>query len=257
MDQAVPSRTLAEGVYAQLRMDILHGRLRPGDRLRIEKLRDTYRVGATPLREALSRLSSFGLVIAEGQRGFRVAAVSVEDLLDVTRTRAWIETLALRLAIANGDRDWEADILAAAHRLGGHSPTPADGHGLDADWDRANRAFHTALVSACRSAHLMAFRELLYDLSDRYRRLSLRDGLVGRDLAAEHAGIMDAVMNRDADRAVGLVLDHFLETTRITLASDPATSANAPAMMARLREDILTGSGSPLLAALPSARDRP
>ena len=85
--------------------------------MHIGRLQKAYKVGATPLREALSKLTSLDLVTAQGQRGFRVAPVSVENLIDVTRMRAMLEIAALRLALASGDRDWEATIVAAEHRL--------------------------------------------------------------------------------------------------------------------------------------------
>ena len=109
--------TFAERAFHLLHADILSAKLRPGQKMKVETLREMYGLGATPLREALSKLSSLDLVTAEGQRGFRVAPVSIENLLDVTQTRAWIESVALRAAIAAGDRGWEAEILAAAHRL--------------------------------------------------------------------------------------------------------------------------------------------
>lgn len=243
MERDLKSKTLAELAFQHLREDILRAKLRPGEKIHIERMSEGYGVGATPLREALSRLSSMGLVTVEGQRGFRVAPVSIQNLLDITKTRAWIEGTALRAAIARGDRDWEADILAAAHRLSGFSPT--DMAGLTDQWNRANRLFHNALVAACDSPQLMAFRELLYDQSDRYRRLSVRDGLAGRDLGAEHRTIMEAALARDAERAIEHVHDHFLETTRTILSAYVAGEADARKVMDQLRKDIRAGAGVP------------
>jgi GntR family carbon starvation induced transcriptional regulator len=109
--------TQAEEAFDRLRQDILTVKFRPGERMHVVRLRTAYGLGATPLREALSKLSSLELVTAEGQRGFRVAPVSIANLLDITKTRAWVEGAALRVAIANGDRHWESQIMAAAHRL--------------------------------------------------------------------------------------------------------------------------------------------
>ena len=117
MSAELHSQTLAELAYHQLRTDILEGRHAPNSKLRIDALRELYGMGATPLREALSKLSAQGLVNAEGQRGFSVAQTSIQQLLDVTRSRVWVESIALRAAIANGNRDWEAEIVAAEYRL--------------------------------------------------------------------------------------------------------------------------------------------
>src|SRR5882757_6335797 len=109
----VAASTFAEHAFNLLHADIVKAKLRPGEKMHVERLRETYGVGATPLREALSKLSSLDLVTAEGQRGFRVAPVSIANLLDITRTRAWVEALALRASVARGDRAWDAEVLAA------------------------------------------------------------------------------------------------------------------------------------------------
>ena len=79
-DDANASRTLIERAYAQLRDDIIEGRLAPGEKLRVEHLKDRYGVGAGTLREAITRVVSDALAVAEGQRGFRVAPISMADL---------------------------------------------------------------------------------------------------------------------------------------------------------------------------------
>jgi GntR family transcriptional regulator, carbon starvation induced regulator len=233
--------TFAEHAFNVLHADIVTAKLRPGEKMHVEKLRDVYGVGATPLREALSKLSSLELVTAEGQRGFRVAPVSMANLLDVTRSRAWIEGIALRAAIAGGDRRWEAEILAAAHRLRGCPKS--DGECLSEDWYRDNRAFHDALVAACQSPQIMGFRAQLYDLSDRYRRLSVRNGLAGRDFDAEHQLIMDAAFARDADAAVFHTVNHFVETTRVIVSGEFDSVQEVDRAIATLRADIWTALG--------------
>lgn len=235
--------TLSVQAFGRLRADILSAKLRPGEKMLVERLREAYGVGATPLREALSKLSSLELVVAEGQRGFRVAPVSTENLLDITRTRTWVEAFALRASIANGDRVWEANVLAAAHRLKGCAKS--DGEGLSDEWYQENRAFHDALVGACRSPQTMIFRAQLYDLSDRYRRLSVQNGLGGRDFDVEHQRIMDAALAHDAEAAIGFTVEHFVETIRIILSGDPAGRDGVDHIIETLRRDIRAGVGSP------------
>ena len=232
--------TLAEAAFTRLRADILGVKFRPGERMHVERLRNEYGVGATPLREALSKLSSLELVVAEGQRGFRVAPVSIENLLDITKTRAWIEGAALRSSIAAGDRQWEGQIVAAAHRL--KNCPKSDGAKLSDEWYRENREFHDALVDACDSRQTKAFRAQLYDLSDRYRRLSVRSGLSGRDFDAEHQRIMDAALERDADAAVSFTVEHFIETSRVILADEIKDEAEVARTIAALRHDIRAGT---------------
>jgi DNA-binding GntR family transcriptional regulator len=231
--------TFAEDVFLRIRADILSAKLLPDEKMQLEKLKGSYHVGATPLREALSKLTSLNLVVAEGQRGFRVAPVSIADLLDITKTRAWVESVALRAAIAAGDRNWEAEILAAIHRLEGCSPK--SGESLGDDWFRENRFFHDALTSACNSTHIMAYRAHLYDLSDRYRRLSAQVETSDRDLDAEHRKIMDAVLAKDADTAIACIEDHFVETVQAILNNELSSAADVELTIARLRKDIRSG----------------
>src|ERR1700726_3546081 len=115
--EAAGADTLSERAAGILQRDILAGKLPPGSRLAITELAQHYDIGATPLREGLSRLVSRGLIVAIGQRGFRVASVSREDLFDITRMRVVIEVEALGLALENGGDAWEANILSALHQL--------------------------------------------------------------------------------------------------------------------------------------------
>ena len=106
------TRTLTEQTYAELRADIIEGRLMPGSKLRVEHLRQTYAVGAGTLREALTRLVSDALVSAEGQRGFRVSPIAIGDLEDIVQLRVHIETHALRQSIRHGGAAWRAPLRA-------------------------------------------------------------------------------------------------------------------------------------------------
>src|SRR5919205_2613576 len=93
--------TLATTLYDRLRTDLLAGRHEPGGRLAIEALCERYGSGQTPLRQALNRLVADGLVQRREQRGFAVSEVSAADLIEITRTRCWLEEIALRESIAS------------------------------------------------------------------------------------------------------------------------------------------------------------
>ena len=113
----VPKTTLTDQAYSHLREDIVHGKFNPGDKLRIEFLKQTYEVGATPLREALYRLSADGFVQVQGQRGFRVAEMSLSELRDITDLRVVLEGMALIQSVENSDDAWESRVVAAFHHL--------------------------------------------------------------------------------------------------------------------------------------------
>src|SRR3979409_2685402 len=109
--------TLSERAATLVEQDILAGHLAPGARLGIVDLVERYEIGATPLREGLSRLISPGLMVGVRQGVFRVTDVSREDLPDITCMRTAVEIEAVRLAIVNGDDAWEAGILSALHPM--------------------------------------------------------------------------------------------------------------------------------------------
>ncbi|WP_225308335.1 GntR family transcriptional regulator [Hypericibacter terrae] len=212
---------LTQGAYEQLRADLLACRILPGSRLKIQELCARLSVSLGAIREALSRLTSEGLVVAEPQRGFRAAPISQEDLQDLTRVRIEIEGLCLRRAIAVGDVDWESRLVAALHRL---SRTPeraaADPARSSDEWAEAHAAFHVALADGCDSPWLLKLRSQLYDQSERYRRLSVPLTTEKRNIGAEHQGIVDAALARDADKAVALLSAHLGATTRILLTAN-------------------------------------
>src|SRR6202166_3309316 len=146
----IEAATLSERAASLVEQDILAGHLAPGARLGIVDLVQRYEIGATPLREGLSRLISRGLIVGIGQRGFRVTDVSREDLLDITRMRTVVEIEALRLAMAQGDDAWEAAILSALHQMRRHiQRTGNDFREGAPEFDRLHKAFHSALFSAC------------------------------------------------------------------------------------------------------------
>ena len=206
-------KTLVESAYRALRRDIIEGRLPPGEKLRVEHLKDDYGVGAGTLREALSLLIADALVVSQGQRGFRVAPVSLEDFEDITSTRVMLECEALRQSIAMGDDAWEGELLAAFHRL-----TRAEEKRIGSEdreeWEERNRIFHEVLISACPSRWLKHFLSILYQQAERYRRLSLLLKPIPRDIHAEHEELMEAAMKRDAERATAILADHIQLTFR-------------------------------------------
>ena len=178
------------------------------------------------MREALSRLTSEGLVVAEPQRGFRVAPISADELSDLTQVRAQIEGACLERAIAVGDVGWEARLVAAFHRLS-RTPErePGDPQRMNEAWSAAHAAYHEALVAACDSPWLLRLRATLYAQSERYRRLSVPLAEITRDLNREHQDIMDAAFARDGGRARTLMTRHLELTTRILLEQSWATDA--------------------------------
>ncbi|WP_226582573.1 GntR family transcriptional regulator [Acuticoccus sediminis] len=200
-------QTLAQSVQDAIGNDILTGRLAPTTWLRLATLQETYGVGLSPLREAMANLAGRGLVIQEGQRGFRIAPVSQSDFEDLTQTRCHIEGLALRLSIAAGDTDWEAGILAAHHRLKRQPRSPD--RLIDEEWEVLHRAFHLSLVAACHSARLTAIWHSIYDQFDRYRRIAVQASAEHPAVPATHDQLVEAALARDAAGAEAILEVHI------------------------------------------------
>lgn len=211
-------KTLTDSVYSQIREDIIRGKHAPETKLKIEQLKKSYGVGATPIREALSRLSSDGFVVNEGQRGFKSAPISTKDLLDVTELRVMLELKALKKSIEQGDDIWESRVVAAFYQLTKAEKNKSS-ENIDI-WEQRNRDFHEALISACTSDWLIRFYNVLYDQHKRYRNISINSTDTinkDRDLHAEHQRIYDAAIARDADAACAEAENHIRKTAEVSL----------------------------------------
>lgn len=198
-----PPRTLVERAYRALRQDVICGALAPGERLRVEHLKDQYQVGAGTLREALSLLVSDALVTVEGQRGFRVAPMAIEDLEDLTRLRLHIEIEALRQSIRCGTPAWRAGLQRAYDALSAvEQPILPENRQR---WEQLNMQFHEALIAGCGSHWTLNMLQLLARHGERYRRYTM--GLPGatRDVHAEHRDIFEhAMAGREVRAALAL-----------------------------------------------------
>lgn len=221
------TRTLTESAYRSIKNDLLVGAVVPGSKLRIEALRERLGFGASPIREALSRLVAEGLVTTEEQKGFRAAPMSAQEFQEITELRIALELMALREAIKNGGEEWESGIVAAHHRLA-KAEARLKATGSADDFEVRNRDFHDALVAACGSTWLMRLREILYAHSQRYRLRSLVAGAT-RDTPNEHRMMRDATLARDAVRATRLVEQHFRMTLAIFLKEQDAGGSDRPA----------------------------
>lgn len=211
------SRTIASDVFEQLRGDILECRLAPGMRLRFRDLRARYRSGLSPLREALMRLAADDLVILEDHKGFRVAPVSQEELVDLAMTWFELEALAIRQSIKKGDDRWAANIRARFRELSKHRMRTARGQ-LDPEWEPHNLAFHESLYAACGSPSLMRFCRVLSERFSRYRRLWARRLARKRNIGREHEELCRAVLNRDTAAAIAALRTHRMTTIQDLLA---------------------------------------
>lgn len=210
--------SLTRLAYEQLRNDLLHGHWPPGKKLLMHELRTRYRTGASPLREALNRLATEGLVVHSDQRGFSAALVSAERLRDLVRTRIEIESLAIRQAFGRRSSEWEEALVLAFHRL---SRTPRssqeDSYLENPEWERLHRAFHMTIVGNCGSPLLLGFCEQLYDQAYRYRQLAATRAYPRRHERDEHQAMLDAILGKDLEQVLSWLTVHYERTERFVL----------------------------------------
>jgi DNA-binding GntR family transcriptional regulator len=229
-----PKQTLGAAISAKLRDDIMNGRLRPGERLMFPDLCKRYGASVGVTREALASLAAEGVVQTQAHQGYVVRPLSAEDLTELTAARVALEPMVLRQSIADGDVQWESRVVAAHHVLI-RTPRelPDDPLHVTNEWAAAHEALHAALFSGCANKRLLMMTQMLATDSALYRRWS-PPFESDRDVAAEHAALVQAAIERHPDRAADLLVAHVAHTAQILIThsheiggspADPAPSA--------------------------------
>ena len=204
-------------VYERLRQDLLHGDLKAGDKLAVAALSKRYAFGASPVREALSRLSAEGLVEQIDQRGFRAAALDFAELPVLTQTRCELESLALRQSIALKNKAWEDALVIIIHHL---AKTPrslsVDTYVRNPVWEDLHAQFHSTLIANCPSRWLKQFCGALTGEAFRFRQVAASKSYAKRDEHTEHMALFQASIDGNADQAVALLQAHYKRTSVLT-----------------------------------------
>ncbi len=207
LQDAVDIPTIGEKTYRRIRADIVFGRLAPGERLTLDRMRDAYATSVSTLREVLNRLSSEGLIIAEGSRGFEVMPISAGDLREVAAMRCLLESHAMRESFEVGDLEWEGAVVAAHHKLASMERKMSEGERAMAEtWKRYDWEFHHALISACRSKVLLETHATIYDRYLRYQMIAAV--YRGNVAATEHRRLLECALKRDWKAAQATLTKH-------------------------------------------------
>ena len=214
--------SLSQYAYRQLRSELLSGKLAPGAKIKISDVGETLSINLSAVREALSRLSADGLVVALPQRGFRVAEVSVSELRDLTSTRIAIDQLCIRKAAANPDIAWETSLVAATHQLMRTAKMAPGSSEPSSAWRDAHTEFHRALIGGCQSVWLTKIHDQLFAQAERYQRLSVRGPGSRRTIDTEHKALADAMLARKADLCCDLIAAHYQKTADLVIKSGVA-----------------------------------
>jgi len=195
--------TAQEAVLAELRRMLVTGELAPGSPVRQEALAERLGVSRVPLREALKVLEGEGHVVYAAHRGYVVAELSVDDLVEVYRLRELLEAEAIRAAVARLV-DSDVDALRAA----AGAVDDADASGDVAAITAANRAFHFLLFDAAGMPRLTRTLRQLWDATDVYRSVYFSEAPNRARVHDEHASLIEALARRDADAAVAAQAAH-------------------------------------------------
>jgi GntR family carbon starvation induced transcriptional regulator len=210
--------------------DIRTGVLAPGYKLRIADLRKRYGIGASPLREALSLVTSLGYATAESHRGYRVAEVSAGDLADITRAREIIETGMLRESMLAHNDEWAIGIVTARERLRRlalKSPGRMDGSEFIRS---AHKQLHIALVAGCASKRLAGMQSLLFDQAGRYRDIMIGKVPSPQHFFETHEALVQTILSGDVEKACEELREHLRRTLNVVymepdISADPAGHA--------------------------------
>jgi DNA-binding GntR family transcriptional regulator len=193
--------------YAELRTRILTGQLEAGAVIPQARLAEELGVSTTPLREAIRRLTSEGMIHLEAHRDARVTDVSAAEARHLYEVRESVDPLAAALA---AQRRTDADVALISQALEQLTPI-RDATNLDALM--AHREFHRAVYRASGNPILIDILEKLWDKADRYRLIGLRAGGDTADdserVAAEHRAICDAVAEANPEAAAEAMRAHI------------------------------------------------
>lgn len=214
----IESRTLAEQVAVHIENAILSNELLPGTELSEVELAEQFGVSRGPVREALRGLGAAGLVSLTPRRPATVRILSKKEILDAYQVRDALEQLAVRLCMPK----LTAQHLTDLDELMVSMESAVEAEDIDGFFE-TNAQFHHIFIEVADNATLQEAHNQVSRPMERYRRrsLELRGDL--RSSLVEHSAILQAIRDRDTDKAVRLVQEHIhVPLDRIEEVSDEA-----------------------------------
>lgn len=196
--------SLRNKVFSQIQNDILNGRYEPGESLIEKKLSDELGVSRTPIREALRQLELEGLVVSIPNKGVIVKGVSAQDIKDIYAIRMLIEGLAVRWA-AEKITEKEIEELKEAVDLEEFYTAKNDDNHLT----QFDTKFHDIIYKACKSKMLMHTLSTFHHYVQRARKVSMSNPERAKEVLVEHKAILQAICDKDADKAERLTIEHI------------------------------------------------
>jgi DNA-binding GntR family transcriptional regulator len=206
-------------VRDQLRQAIHSGKFQPGEQLRQEELADRFGTSRIPVREALRQLEAEGLVTLHPNRGAVVAALSLEEILEMLDIRIALECRAIYLAVPNMI---DSDFDAAARILRSYDKEPRP-----QKWGEMNWRFHEALYAPCNRPKLIAMIDTNYGHVDRFVRTQVSMASGKEKPQRDHYEILEACRTGSARKAANLLEQHITHTQKALVAASRAVRKRA------------------------------
>ena len=207
------ARTLADVALVELKEAIVSGEIPPGTPIRLQEYVDRLQMSSVPIREALRFLEQKGLIERSPHRGVYVSQMSAQDLDDTYQIRLELESKALRMASEAMTDDDSARITELVERYAKAS-LAGDSVARDLHGD-----IHMSLYELSGSKWLLLLLPMLWDNSERYRRLALPLRGTPEQRIEEHRQIVEAVAAGDPDRAEALLRTHLSNSFEAAIAS--------------------------------------
>lgn len=216
---AQSKQTTFEQIEDELRSRIISGQIPGGARLHVDALRREFDVSTSTVREALSRLLTFSLVVSQPNIGFSVAPLSRKDCVAVAHTRELLEIEAMREALSDRNDAWESALAGAYHLLakadrkfileGDVSAGP--------EWRRRNHDFHEAMVATCQNRYIMDFRRSLNFNSERYRAILPKVSQTATHVPEQHRKLFEFAVDGKIEDCLAVMRDHISTTVALVI----------------------------------------
>lgn len=184
-------------VYQRLRSGVLKGEFPPGQILRQEELAQRFGSSRVPLREAMTRLETEGLLELRPRRGYAVISLEPEEIQEIFALRAIVEGHAgAAAALARTDKDIKAvkALLLKMEKVSISTPEKAN------QWLELNSAFHERIFSCAGLRHVSRVAFMLRDMVEPYIRIEISLTMDVAEAEVEHRQIFDALVDGDSER---------------------------------------------------------
>jgi len=199
-----------ERAYRYIRQALATQKLMPGDRLREVDLADMIGLSRTPIREALARLESEGLVVHDATLGIMVAELDYNMITELYFMREILEGTAARLAAQHAS-DVEVSLLEDM------CIQYANSVGNDQALTRSNRQFHELLYNCSHNRYLIKMLKTLHDTLTLLNNTTLTDQNRVKDTIKEHEAVVAAIMKRDPDAAEKALREHIYASQKMRI----------------------------------------